>query len=45
MEDKKYGVIHEIGDYSGVRELSEEDNKKVNQQILNEQKERESKDK
>lgn len=31
--DKQYGVLHEIGDYSAPRTLSEEDNKTVNEQV------------
>lgn len=29
-DNVNYGIIHEIGEYSEVVELSEEDNKKVN---------------
>lgn len=33
MDNKEYGVIHEIGDYSAPRKLSEEDNQAVNEQL------------
>ena len=31
--EKQYGVIHEIGDYYDPKPLSDEDNKKINEQI------------
>ena len=42
MEEKKeYGVIHELGDYSKFGKLSEEESKKIQEQIIREQKENE----
>ena len=32
MDEVKYGVIHEVGEYQEVQPLSEEDNKFVNEQ-------------
>lgn len=32
MEEVKYGVIHEVGEYQDVQPLSEEDNKFINEQ-------------
>ena len=41
MEDKnvQFGIIHEVGDLDPFRELSEEDNEKVNEQHNNEKEE------
>jgi hypothetical protein len=36
-ENKQYGVIHELGDYSGFKQLNDKDNKDYNQQLLEEQ--------
>ena len=32
MDEVKYGVIHELGEYQEVQPLSDEDNKFVNEQ-------------
>lgn len=32
MDEVKYGVIHEVGEYQEVQPLSEQDNKFVNEQ-------------
>lgn len=32
MDEVKYGVIHEVGEYQEVQSLSEKDNKFVNEQ-------------
>ena len=32
MDEVKYGVIHEVGEYQEVQPLSEEDNKLINEQ-------------
>jgi hypothetical protein len=32
MDEVKYGIIHEVGEYQGVQPLSEQDNKFVNEQ-------------
>jgi len=37
MENKQYGVLHEIGDYSQPQKLNEEENKQVNEQVNNQQ--------
>ena len=34
-EDIKYGIIREVGEYAEVKELSEKDNKTVNEQDRN----------
>lgn len=31
--EKQYGVLHEIGDYYDPKPLSDEDNKKINEQM------------
>ncbi len=31
--EKQYGVLHEIGDYYNPKPLSDEDNKKINEQL------------
>lgn len=37
MAEQKYGVIHEIGDYSKPMELSDKDDEAVKKQIKQEQ--------
>ena len=37
MAEQKYGIIHEIGDYSKPVELSDEDSKTIKEQIKQEQ--------
>lgn len=37
MDEQKYGIIHEIGDYSNPQELSDEDDAAVKKQIKQEQ--------
>lgn len=37
MAEQKYGVIHEIGDYSKPMELSDKDDEAVKEQIKQEQ--------
>ena len=32
MDEVKYGVIHEVGEYQDVKPLSDEDNKFINEQ-------------
>ena len=32
MDEVKYGVIHEVGEYQDVKPLSDEDNKFMNEQ-------------
>ena len=39
MAEQKYGVIHEIGDYSKPVTLSDEDNAAIKEQIEKEQSE------
>ena len=33
MDNKQYGVLHEIGDYYQPKKLSEEDNRAINEQM------------
>jgi len=43
MEEKKYGVIHEVGDLGlGFNELNEEDNAVINEQQKKESKKEEN---
>lgn len=32
LDEVKYGVIHEVGEYQDVKPLSDEDNKFINEQ-------------
>ena len=45
MAEQKYGVIHEIGDYSKPMELSDKDDEAVREKIKQEQAEANSKNK
>ena len=45
MAEQKYGVIHEIGDYSKPIELSDKDNEAVKKQIKQDQADANSKNK
>lgn len=33
QDDKQFGIIHEIGDYSKFKPLSQEDNTAINEQV------------
>ena len=45
MADKQYSVLHEIGDYYRANPVSENDNKIINEQLKDINKETDKKDK
>ena len=44
MDNKQYTVLHEIGDYYQPSPLSEEDNKRINEQVKQSEKDKSKKD-
>lgn len=44
MDEKKYSVLHEIGDYYNTKELNDKDNKIVNEQLNKQDKDNNKKD-